>query len=270
MNRSEQLAGIRLKLARAWQQIDALKPDIKAFIATDPYLPRVNFNPQTHELRVSVEVQCAPDPMWGVRIGEIVHNFRSALDHLVWELVILSTRHAPARGSKNQFPIFETAAGFDGRGVSQFLRNVRTDAVDLIRSEQPFATGEGERSPLWHLKELSDIDKHRTLHVTGAMVETFNFMFPPLKHDAVVHREPPRGPGPIQQDSILGRAYFPGVSSWPFADDKVQCELRVDVAFDHGIPAPGTWLVFATLADAGNRTERVLRRVAEEIFKIGF
>jgi hypothetical protein len=268
MNRSEQLAGIRLKLARAWQQIDALKPDIKAFIDADPYLPRVNFKPHTHELTVSVEVQRAPDPMWGVRIGEIVHNFRSALDHVVWELVILSTRHAPARGSKNQFPIFETAAGFDGRGVSQFLRNVRPDAVDLIRSEQPFATGEGERSPLWHLKELSDIDKHRTLHVTGAMVETFNFVFPPLKHDAVVHREPPRGPGPIQQDSILGRAYFPGVSIWPFADDKVQCELRVDVAFDHGIPAPGTWLVFGTLADAGNRTERVLRRVAEEIFKI--
>src|SRR5437660_11538579 len=100
------------------------------------------------------------------------------------------------------------------------------------------------------------------------MVETFNFILPPLKHDAVVHREPPRGPGPIQQDSILGHAYFPGVSVWPFADDKVQCELRVDVAFDHGIPASGTWLVFATLADAGNRTERVLRRVAEEIFKI--
>lgn len=147
MNRSEQLAGIRLKLARAWQQIDALKPDIKAFIDADPYLPRVNFKPQTHELTVSVEVQRAPDPMWGVRIGEIVHNFRSALDHVVWELVILSTRRAPPRGCKNQFPIFETAAGFDGRGVSQFLRHVRADAVDLIRSEQPFATGEGEHKP---------------------------------------------------------------------------------------------------------------------------
>ena len=45
MNRSEQLADIRLKLARAWQQIDALKPDIKAFIDADPYLPRVNFKP---------------------------------------------------------------------------------------------------------------------------------------------------------------------------------------------------------------------------------
>jgi hypothetical protein len=245
----------------------------RRLLESDPYLPGVKFEPKTHELIATVRVQRTANPMWGVRIGEIVHNLRSALDHVVWELVILSTRLPPPKGSKSQFPIFETAAGFGDRGVKQFLRNVRQDAVALIKSEQPFSmaeggTGEGEKSPLWHLKVLSDIDKHRTLHVTGAMVEAFNFTFPPLKRDAVIKRQERRGPGPIDQDAVLGRAYLPGVTEWPFAKREVQVQLKTNVTFDHNTPAAGTWLAFETLVDVGNRVERILRRVAEEVFKI--
>jgi hypothetical protein len=63
------------------------------------------------------------------------------------------------------------------------LRCVGQDAVDLIQSEEPFSTGEGVYSPLWHLQELSNADKHRTLHLTGTQLAAFSFNFPALLED---------------------------------------------------------------------------------------
>ena len=94
--------------------------------------------------------------MVGVRIGEIVHNLRSSLDHVVYHLVVQNTRRAPTT-RKNQFPIFQYGAGFNDRGVRNMLHDVAGQAIELVKSEQPFA----KQSPLWHLKESSDIDKHR-------------------------------------------------------------------------------------------------------------
>jgi hypothetical protein len=78
---------VRRLAVRAWNQLDALKTDITAFLDERPYTLQVKFNGQTQRLTVQVHVQKSPDPMWSIRIGEIIHNFRSALDHIVWELV---------------------------------------------------------------------------------------------------------------------------------------------------------------------------------------
>jgi hypothetical protein len=71
--------------------------------------------------------------MWSIYIGEIVHNFRSALDHIVWELA-----GRPPRTHKTPFPIFENEAGFNERGTNQFLKGVDGAVISLIKSEQPF------------------------------------------------------------------------------------------------------------------------------------
>ena len=143
------MAGVRLKLKRAWHQFDALNRDIKTFVDSGPYRPTSNFNKQTQRLTVKVNAHKLPDPMWGVRVGEVVHNFRSALDHIVWEL----TGRPSARTARTQFPIFETEARFTERGTKQFLKGVSSNAIRLIKSEQPFSarkdgTIEGTRSPL--------------------------------------------------------------------------------------------------------------------------
>ena len=150
------LHSIRLKRKLAWQQLSALKADIESFLDDGPYRPAVKFNKQTSRLTIQVEVHKPCDPMWGVRVGEIVHNFRSALDNVVWELAGCPS----VRASKTQFPIFETESGFAKRGTKQFLKDVPARAVALIKAEQPFSarkdgTTEGTRlSPLWHLSSL--------------------------------------------------------------------------------------------------------------------
>ena len=270
---ASQLDGVRVKLRRAWNQIDGIKAELSAFVKSDVYVPKIEFNTDTHWLTISVHVKKNPPLMWGVQIGEIIHNLRSALDHIVWELFMLDNLRQPARGTRLQFPIFETMAGFDGRGRSQFLLGIGPNAVGLIRSQQPFpecdgGTGEGKKSPLWHLKELSDADKHRTLHLTGTLIETFDFTFPPLKQPISIQERVVNNPGPIHEDTILARVHIPGCSEWPFTENHVNGELRTDIAFDHGTPAVGAWLVFPTLVNIANRVERIIRKITEGIFSL--
>jgi hypothetical protein len=46
--------------------------------------------------------------MWAGILGDVVHNWRSALDHLVWQLVLLDTGEDGT--PEHQFPIASTGA----------------------------------------------------------------------------------------------------------------------------------------------------------------
>ncbi len=266
--------GIRLKRARAWDQINSLKADIASFLRSDPtpYAPKVDFNGQTQTLTISINVNKVPDATWGIRVGEIVHNLRSALDHVICALFIKANRQPPELRDKHQFPIFNTQADFR-RTIPQFLKGLDDKAIDLIRSEQPFSiceggTGESVESPLWHLKELSNCDKHRTIHLVGILLHEYNFTFPPLIREVTLHKEVVQNSGPIQQDAVLARAYFPGVSEWPFENREVKGHLRTNIAFDQWTPSVGGWLVAETLMETANRADRILRRLANERFGV--
>jgi len=266
---ADALGGIRLKLKRAWQQLNTLKAEIATFIDARPYMPDVHFNRKTKRLTLVVNVQKPPDPMWGIQVGEIVHNFRSALDHVVWELA----GHPPARTTKTQFPIFDTEAGFLDHGTKRFLENVDPVAVALIKSEQPFfrrrdGGPEGTtHSPLWHLKELSDIDKHRTIHLTGATLESHRFDFPKVAQTFTLVDVQEHPGGPIKQDTVLWTAILHGATDWPFEPGDINVRLEAEVAFESGTPAPGVWGVIGTVVQLGNRTEGILRRIATDILK---
>jgi hypothetical protein len=103
---------------------------------------------------------------WGVTLGEVVHDLRSALDHLVWQLVRLNAQIADHMHS---FPIYlaEPAQGFlrsttwkrgDRHGP---LRRVSRDAIRVIEGCQPYNGGD---CILLHiLNDLWNIDKHRHL-----------------------------------------------------------------------------------------------------------
>ena len=142
-----------------------------------------------------------PDPMWSAMTREIIHNLRCALDYLVFQLVILKTGAQPTT-NKTQFPIFKSQSGFDSRGISQMLRGVGANAVALIQSLQPFATGEDVRSPLWHLSEFSNWDKHRSIHLTSASmckVNTSTVMNSAQSQIDAIAVEP----GPIEDNAQL-------------------------------------------------------------------
>lgn len=262
----ETLTGVRLKLRRAWHHTNSLKADITAFLDGRPYAPAVHFDRQTARLTVKLNVEKSPDRMWSIRIGDVVHNFRSALDHLIWELAGRPKRP----GTKVQFPIFQTEAGFSSR--KDFVKGVPGGALAIITSEQPFSerddgTIEGLNSPLWQLKELSDIDKHRRIHLTACTLASHHFRFPPvaLPFQPINVYEHPAGL--VEQDTVVWSGTLVGATEWPFEKGNIEGHLEVEIAFREGAPFENVWGVNGTLARIGNRVEHVIRRITETVFE---
>ena len=117
----------------------------------------------------------APDvPMeWSIRVGEILYNLRSALDHLVWQLV-LANGNAPTQ--VNQFPILDKEEEWTrARAVVRGLKGVSEENKEIVRYLQPFnpflqLPVDGEVRPcnaqvFRTLRDLCNIDKHRHLNL---------------------------------------------------------------------------------------------------------
>jgi hypothetical protein len=258
------LYGIRLKLDRAKQQIHSLRSELKAFVQSQPYGLIRQYDAELRTLKFLLVMKRPYPGGWGVQVGEIAHNFRSALDHLIWELVIHETG-APPTVTKTQFPIFETEAGYLKR-TPEFLHGVGGDAKALIESLQPFRTGEGVRSPLWQLLKLSDFDKHRTLHLAGAKNQAAQLKLSGLTPHMPV--EVSTTIGPLEDGAPFLTVHFPGTSQ-PFPktpdDVKVKGPLGLGIVFDKGSVAVAGEGVAETLGSVGKRVYENIERVAREV-----
>ncbi|WP_084134377.1 hypothetical protein [Actinopolyspora erythraea] len=103
---------------------------------------------------------------WSVVLGDVLTNFRAALDHAVWDAV-----HAhsgpPDRPQDIFFPIATEQASFRKNGKK--LRSLLPPPVwGLIEEMQPFHETDATTAPLEVLRWLSNVDKHRAVHVVGS------------------------------------------------------------------------------------------------------
>lgn len=260
------LYSVSLKIKRAGDGLKALDSSIKAFFDSNPYTLETQADPNTEILWRVVRINGSPDPMWSAMTGEIIHNLRCALDYLVFQLVILQTGAEPT-GNKNQFPIFRKKQGFDSRGVPQMLNGVGADAVALIESLQPFATGEDIQSPLWHLQEFSNWDKHRSIHLTSAGMPNVNasmIVGSPGGGGVVV-----AAPGPIEDNAgIFGRTIQPGPE--PLLERAAKVDVQGEATFHITFkrPAVDFNLKAQTILDImGRRVFEIAKRVNAELFK---
>ena len=106
------------------------------------------------------EVSPLPIARWGIVLGDICHNMRSALDHLVAALVPAGQvqRH-------HQFPILPTASHWSNEMQKQksMLQYVDPAHVMIIESAQPYMPNTG-LPRLSLLQRFSNNDKHRLIH----------------------------------------------------------------------------------------------------------
>lgn len=169
------LLGIDEKLKRAKSHISNLNMEISRFCASNPYTVRIQED--TDEATGDIvgrlisernrEVPAA-DPQWILIASETIYHLRSALDHLIYQLVILNGQEKKIINSrKHQFPIFDKKEDYD-KISSRMIDGISLAASDLIKSEQPYA-----RSPhaprsdfLWILQDLNNTDKHRVIPVS--------------------------------------------------------------------------------------------------------
>lgn len=103
-----------------------------------------------------------PVELWGMLIGDCVHNLRSALDNLCFSAARLK-RDPPADPRSIQFPIATTTEAFNSN-AQRTLSQLPIEAARLLEHFQPFQKGtpdEIQRHALLMLQHLSNQDKHR-------------------------------------------------------------------------------------------------------------
>jgi hypothetical protein len=159
---SDPLESIRLKLDRAQVHRDAIRVMLRPFDDGEIQILREKdeHRDDWYTLRIILPES---DRTLPVIIGDCLHNIRSPLDHLVYQLVKLNG-HTPARS--NQFPICESPDGFKRHLMRDSLCGVHIKDKRLIETLQPYSLDprNPRAHPLWILNELMNTDKHRTLN----------------------------------------------------------------------------------------------------------
>lgn len=166
----------RAKLDRAKFHAEALRADIRDAGQGEPYkIPvREEFDQDTGTLYVRVDRNTARPEVWGLLIGDALHNYRSALDHGWWQLACHHLERVPTEeeAKQIQFPILRPGGTWDpgnhrrwvGKPATTFAGQLQPDkrgyAADVIH-------------PLAALRRFSNVDKHRNINPTVERMGAF-------------------------------------------------------------------------------------------------
>ncbi len=255
------LEGCWAKIQRADMHLSFLHEQIKSFAGDGgSYKLGTQPNIQTGEIAIYGEVFGEPPTdEWGAIIGDVVHNLRSALDHLVWQLTIANghtppPNPIPKRGPGSEwrdigFPICVTPHPADHLGNPipwasakdlKSLWGIGPRLRAAFQELQPFVTGQNpSEEPLAVLNELWNIDKHRHLHPTLFYVGLYDVE---SGHPEIQFRILEKYlPGPFKGRAQIGRVEVVGglPRNYVMAQVKVKPILTYDVAFEQGSPADG-------------------------------
>jgi hypothetical protein len=222
----EQLPGCLEKLRRAQEHLNLFNREyhegMESVVPHQSYSFRSHVDPKTGNQTLELVVR-EPLPLlrWGALLGDVVHNLRSILDHIIEELTIRgSGRSLP----NTAFPIYDrkfkiVSPGVGQSGIPGFkdldkrgrlttdsglhkIRGINRPGVEaFIEGLQPYQRiGDVDSHPLLLLHRLDIMDKHRVL--------------PLLDQVAVPLGMSVSGPGKITIVSMTPAFYEP----FPFED----------------------------------------------------
>lgn len=183
---SHPLDGAWSKLDRARHHFDTLHSRIACLFAPEEHdaTGSHEYNPERQELIVKLPKATPVDPTFPLIVGDCIHNTRSALDHLVFQLAILN-RASGAAAEKTAFPICLTPEKFRDATKGKVAPFISGTALTEIEKLQPYATGNaGADDVIWALHQLDIIDKHRLLLVTVSKFRptSFSITVPSREH----------------------------------------------------------------------------------------
>lgn len=215
------------KIVRAKNQLEGLNERFRKFAEAKPYHCVEQFDarpdePSSGVYRYVVDSVSLPKREWGVLIGELVHNLRSALDHSIY-----AAAKRPSR--TNQFPIFTDYCDWKVKSKSM-LRTVPKKIADLVEERQPYHTVAPERPDhhlLTVLNRLSNHDKHRLLHTTVAAVTGIKEPRFEKGRDVSAITGAEVVLGPLKPGADLARVQV--IVSGPEPDVKMYGEFAIDV-----------------------------------------
>lgn len=165
------LSGVRAKIDRAKDQVVKLDAEIGVFIDGRPYEVITERNTNKGQDVYRVRVRQDPPLRFGVIVGEVIHDLRSALDHVAWQLVPNAKRTR-----STGFPVFATDWWPGQKSEAAFLRQtdgMSREARAVIERLQPNQPGKplDKDDVLYRMHEMNLTDKHRVLNVLGGATE---------------------------------------------------------------------------------------------------
>ena len=234
------LSGIRAKMARSLELLIDLDSLMHEYLDSDPVDLQRQIQPDGLTSVFALLVTTEPPLDLALRVGEVVHQIRSALDHLANRLV-RAAGHQPTR--RTSFPIIIRPP----RKAVAIHPGLDPKALSVIDQVQPYHRGhEPDHHPLAVLNELWNIDKHRNLSLTATLLANSQIYISDAKGGWRVGGQ--FQPGPLADDGIVGVFRFEG--GGPSADAEVE--------------ASGD--LFVTIADTGPwGTARPVTEILEEL-----
>jgi hypothetical protein len=179
MKRLDPFAGPQAKLDRSDELLKELVDEVSSFLEAEPYAVTWEVLKCAGEpvQRVARLVERVGPPLrLSVIIGDVLHNLRSALDQMTWDL---AKTHSGTPPGGTEFPVFWDEARFRARnslgnpvrGSGIFkIRGIALPAQRIIEKLQPYHREEPLSHPLYVLHQLNVIDKHRAINLAAALV----------------------------------------------------------------------------------------------------
>jgi hypothetical protein len=163
------LSGIRAKIDRAKHHFESLKSALNTWGAKQTEKPVTAYlHPDRNSIEVIEEPE-TPEVEWALIVGDIAHNLRCALDHLVLQLALLNGSSLKDVEGITSFPICLDGPSFRS-SARAFKRCISAEALTALKSLQPYVASRehgvpAERHYLHIVSLLNNIDKHRMLVV---------------------------------------------------------------------------------------------------------
>ncbi len=151
---SDMFQSAKLKLNRADHHILDLETQFTEFTNSDPYALAVSNDGGETILRLNFRKTIPKQ--WALIIGDAVHNMRTALDHMTWDLV---GRDGGTQDRHVKFPTGDSRTSF--RATCNGIKTPSQSVKDLLKTTEAFPGGKGDT--LYSLHQLDIADKHITL-----------------------------------------------------------------------------------------------------------
>jgi hypothetical protein len=249
-----------MKLDRARRHFAAMEDVTKAFLASQPYGVETRQDSTSHKLLYVVAKASEPPLEVSLIAGDVLHNLRSALDHLAWQLV-QAAGGTPTKDTS--FPIFDSSSKYTS-GAAQKLKGMSKAAITAIDALKPYRGGD---DLLWQLHRLENVDKHRVLIAVGSAFNSVNIG--PVLGRSMEKWWKEKGFDLPKVDLFLKPAdrlfpLKPGMELFvdaPNAEPNSDVQFRVDVAFGETDIVNGAALI-DTLQAMVSRVEQLLAQFA--------
>ena len=162
--------GPSLKLERAKHHIKDFVSKAETFYSKTSPKFFIQDYPQTRQRTLCVDVDTSVPDELPLILGDAIHNLRSALDHLTWDVV---SPLNPPRPGDVQFPFCRKKEGFEAAISHRQIDLAGEKIVEKFRELKPYPSG---NDLLYALHKLDIADKHQLIVPVVSLVgfETLN------------------------------------------------------------------------------------------------